>query len=729
MKLRNWNIALVALLALAISPQVLSSIPLIIPYSGSIKVDGELFTGQGQFKFAIVDENCAGNNDTCKSIWSNDNSSVTGSEPRSAVAADVTNGQYKILLGDVSLANMSELLKISFDSEKTYLRIWFNDGTNGSQLLTPDQRFTSVAYAYHANIADTVPAGSIGVNEIDSRQIQRRGSLTACSNGEAMREITEEGNVVCSPSTGVAKLNAGNGVQVVTEEDASITISLSEGANTIKGSCPNGSISAIGENGNISCTDNTTLSAGEGISIVDGVISSNAGFTSEKVIAAVNSSNNINAHHKRYTDVEAVAAINASINDVVAFHQRYTDQEAVSAINAASEQITAHHERYSDDEVLSVITNNINNTPALHSKYSDDDAINAINTAGDKLTILHQRYSDVEAVAAINASNEITAHHERYSDDEAINAINNAGDRLTVMHERYTNAEVISTINASNEITAHHPRYTNAEVLSVIADNIDQVAGIHSRYSDAEAVSAINNSNNIDADSLSGLAASDFVQRSGNQSFANNTLYVDADNGRIGVGTNQPSDSLEINGNVVANNFVLKQAQKGYLNLPANGFPNVSRYEGWDVADGYIEPFTENQDLRALIPVSLPHGAELTDISCEFSVRQLPPFGNMTEFVRYVSFQFIQHEKRTINYATLFAETATNPQHSVETQLLNKDTRDAISGEGVIVDNSKYRYSIKLEMNTKFSAYQYGYIYDSHARIYGCDFEYFEATL
>ena len=51
-----------------------------------------------------------------------------------------------------------------FSTDAVYLRVWFNDGVNGSQLLTPDRRITSVAYALKATTAasaDAVAAAAI----------------------------------------------------------------------------------------------------------------------------------------------------------------------------------------------------------------------------------------------------------------------------------------------------------------------------------------------------------------------------------------------------------------------------------------------------------------------------------------------------------------------------------------------------------------------------------------
>jgi len=66
---------------------------------------------------------------------------------------------YSVLLGDTSIPNMTVAIPLSvFSNADVRLRVWFNDGTHGSQLLAPDQRIAAVGYSM---IASTVPDGSI----------------------------------------------------------------------------------------------------------------------------------------------------------------------------------------------------------------------------------------------------------------------------------------------------------------------------------------------------------------------------------------------------------------------------------------------------------------------------------------------------------------------------------------------------------------------------------------
>ena len=126
--------------------------PQMINYQGRVIVGGTNFNGSGSFKFALV-----GPGGT-PSYWSNNGTSVNGSEPGAAVALSVAQGLYSVQLGDTALPNMGAVPTTVFNNPDVRLRVWFNDGVNGSQLLTPDQRITSVGYAM---MAGNVPDGAI----------------------------------------------------------------------------------------------------------------------------------------------------------------------------------------------------------------------------------------------------------------------------------------------------------------------------------------------------------------------------------------------------------------------------------------------------------------------------------------------------------------------------------------------------------------------------------------
>ncbi|MBK1827291.1 hypothetical protein [Haloferula rosea] len=130
--------------------------PSIINYQGRVSVNGENFDGTGLFKFALVD--AVGST----SYWGNDGTGAAGGEPTAAVSLPVNKGLYAVGLGDTALGNMTEVpASIFAGQDDVRLRVWFDDGVNGSIQLVPDQRITSVGYALSAAQADSVADGSI----------------------------------------------------------------------------------------------------------------------------------------------------------------------------------------------------------------------------------------------------------------------------------------------------------------------------------------------------------------------------------------------------------------------------------------------------------------------------------------------------------------------------------------------------------------------------------------
>src|SRR5260221_8938936 len=110
-----------------------AQVPQLLNYQGRVAVGSVNFSGSGQFKFALV------NTDGSATYWSNDGTSSAGSQPTAGVTLTVTHGLYSVLLGDTSLPNMTQAIPASvFNNSDVRLRVWFNDGTNGSQLLMPD---------------------------------------------------------------------------------------------------------------------------------------------------------------------------------------------------------------------------------------------------------------------------------------------------------------------------------------------------------------------------------------------------------------------------------------------------------------------------------------------------------------------------------------------------------------------------------------------------------------
>lgn len=109
-------------------------------------------------------------------FWSNDGTSTSGNDPQptAAVSVPVTNGLFTVVLGDATQANMTSIPGSIFQTQNLQILIWFNDGTHGFSLLTP-QNLTATPYAVQAQSASSinstgniVSVGSITGNGIAS---------------------------------------------------------------------------------------------------------------------------------------------------------------------------------------------------------------------------------------------------------------------------------------------------------------------------------------------------------------------------------------------------------------------------------------------------------------------------------------------------------------------------------------------------------------------------------
>jgi hypothetical protein len=140
---------LAALFAIAATAH--AQVPQLIHYQSRVAVGSVNFEGSGQFKFALVNTNGS------TTYWSNDGTSTAGSQPTAAVTLPVSKGLYSVHLGDTTLTSMTAIPASVFANADVRLRVWFNDGTNGSQLLTPDHRIAAVGYAM---VAGTLQSGA-----------------------------------------------------------------------------------------------------------------------------------------------------------------------------------------------------------------------------------------------------------------------------------------------------------------------------------------------------------------------------------------------------------------------------------------------------------------------------------------------------------------------------------------------------------------------------------------
>lgn len=97
-----------------ISLSLWAQVPQLISYQGRLGAGGTNFSGMGQFKFALV------NGTGAVSFWSNDGTSVGGSQPAAALALSVSQGLFNVLLGDVTVPNMTVIPASVFRAPRKY---------------------------------------------------------------------------------------------------------------------------------------------------------------------------------------------------------------------------------------------------------------------------------------------------------------------------------------------------------------------------------------------------------------------------------------------------------------------------------------------------------------------------------------------------------------------------------------------------------------------------------
>ena len=228
--MKNCTLLLV-LAAIAGTGTLRAQVPQIINYQGRVVVGTTNFNGTGQFKFALV--NAAGTT----TYWSNDGTSTAGSQPTNAVSLTVSKGLYSVLLGDTTVANMTVAIPLSvFNNSDVRLRVWFNDGTTGSQLLAPDQRIASVGYAnMAANIVDgAITSAKMANGAIGSAQIANGavGSAQIASGGVGATQIANS-SITAAKVANAQVVKSVNGLTDALTLAAGSNMSITPSGNTL----------------------------------------------------------------------------------------------------------------------------------------------------------------------------------------------------------------------------------------------------------------------------------------------------------------------------------------------------------------------------------------------------------------------------------------------------------------------------------------------------------------
>ena len=85
-----------------------------------------------------------------------------------------TKGLYSVLLGDTTLANAEAAIPASvWANADVRLRVWFNDGVNGFELLRPDQRLAPNGYLPDYSVSSVkITPGAVTSTQLAANAVQ-----------------------------------------------------------------------------------------------------------------------------------------------------------------------------------------------------------------------------------------------------------------------------------------------------------------------------------------------------------------------------------------------------------------------------------------------------------------------------------------------------------------------------------------------------------------------------
>ncbi|MBI4557901.1 MAG: hypothetical protein HY706_09995 [Candidatus Hydrogenedentes bacterium] len=202
-----------------------AAIPLLLHHQGVMKSNGTLVSGTGNFRFALV--NPASN----VNLWTNDGSNVgTQNMPTAAVSLSINNGLYEVTLGASAL--MTPIPSSVFDADNVALRIWFDDGVSGPELLVPDQPVTTAPFSIRAVNADTAKdsdaVGGSSLADINAQIADDVATHAAIANAHHSKTI--DASELIQGTLDNARLSAGVSLlgQTIELNSAEVTGQISD---------------------------------------------------------------------------------------------------------------------------------------------------------------------------------------------------------------------------------------------------------------------------------------------------------------------------------------------------------------------------------------------------------------------------------------------------------------------------------------------------------------------
>ena len=122
-----------------------------------------------------------------RTLWSNDGTSVAGSEPQLSVSLNVLGGTYAALLGYTGLPNMAALPAEIFSHLEARLRVWYRGSSGEFIRVVIDEPLQASPYAdasgFAASIADgSITSGKLGAGAVTAEKLAE-GSVNSSKLG------------------------------------------------------------------------------------------------------------------------------------------------------------------------------------------------------------------------------------------------------------------------------------------------------------------------------------------------------------------------------------------------------------------------------------------------------------------------------------------------------------------------------------------------------------------
>jgi hypothetical protein len=258
-----------AFAALVLLGHLHAQVPGLLNYQGRVASGGVNFDGAGKFRFALV------NTDGSVTYWSNDGTSVAGGAPTDPVTLVVSKGLYSVLLGDPAIDHMTAIPASVFAHADVRLRVWFDDGTNLSQLLAPDQRLAAVGYAM---IAADVPDGAITAGKIAPGAV---GATQLAAGSVGTAQLAGNGVTAANIASGQVVKNLNGLVDGVTLA-AGANISLTPAGNTLTIASDNPPLATWPGSTNLITVGNVTTGSWRATPIDDAYLASAAAWNAKQ---------------------------------------------------------------------------------------------------------------------------------------------------------------------------------------------------------------------------------------------------------------------------------------------------------------------------------------------------------------------------------------------------------------------------------------------------------------